>query len=170
MAQLRSATRALRAHAEGPASLVRVVHDTWEHLGLHRMATAVFAELDLATGDLRMASAGHPAPLVVDGAKAWFPAFEPGAPFGAPVTDAPEWTGQLPSGNALVFYTDGLVEDRQRDIDDGTRRLMRAAVAAGTTVPDQLADAVLDSLVAGERADDVALLVVRRTPRQPSRR
>lgn len=76
--------------------------------------TAGFARLEPATGRLRMASAGHPIPVVVPRpGEAWYPPVEPGPPLGAP-TAAPvvTWVGTLPAGGSLILYTDGLIEHR----------------------------------------------------------
>jgi serine phosphatase RsbU (regulator of sigma subunit) len=163
MAQLRSACRALLAHVDGPGGLIDVLQSSWDQLGLERMATAAFAQLDPASGSLRLASAGHPPPLIVDEGKAWFPPLVPAPPLGAPARPAPVWEGNLPAGAAVVMFTDGLVEDRHRDVDEGTRRLAAAASTAPSMDPELLADHILASLSGTERADDVALLVVRRS-------
>jgi serine/threonine-protein kinase RsbW len=72
------------------------------------------------------------------------------------------WDGQLPVGAALVLYTDGLVEERSRDISEGMSALLSAAEAAGSTDPETLADRLLSQLAGETRGDDVALLVLRR--------
>ncbi len=171
MAQLRSACRALRSQTRGPDDLIRLVHAAWDQLGLDRMATAVFARLDPATGRVRIASAGHPPPLILDGHDAWYPALDPAAPFGAPAADGtPVWEALLPRGAVMVFFTDGLVEDRGRDLDDGLRRLADAARSAPSSEPALLADHILATMSGKERSDDVALLVVAcRSPTGPDR-
>lgn len=161
MAQLRSACRALGVHASGPAELVDALHATWDQLGLDRMATAVFAAVHPATGRLRIASAGHLPPVIVEPDRAWVPALDVAAPFGAPSAAALEWRGRIPPGTTLIFYTDGLVEDRSRDIDEGTGRLLRAASAAGASGVEEIADRILAVMPGDERGDDVALLVAR---------
>ena len=52
---------------------------------------------------------------------------------GAPPAPAPalEWAGVLPVGATLVLFTDGLVESRSADIDEGLAHLLAAAEAAG---------------------------------------
>lgn len=164
MAQLRSACRALRSQANSPDELINLLHTSWDHLGLDRMATALFARLDPTNGKLTIASAGHLPPLIVEPDRAWFPTLDPAAPLGVPGAERPVlWEGELPVGAGLVLYTDGLVEDRHRDIDEGTGRLIRAAVGAATRTPDVLLDHILTALSGATRADDVALLAVQRT-------
>ena len=75
---------------------------------------------------------------------------------------------RLQPGSLVVLYTDGLVERADESIDDGLARLAAVAVPADRD-PEQLADAILEELLAGERLrDDVALLVLELAP-SPSR-
>src|SRR6185312_13233101 len=118
---------------------------SWSLLGLQRMATALFAALDPATGQLRMASAGHPPPLLLRAGHAEFLPVTPSRMLGTPPAPAPaaEWAGVLPAGATLVLFTDGLVESRSADIDAGLANLLAAAEAAGTSDPDELCDRLL---------------------------
>jgi serine phosphatase RsbU (regulator of sigma subunit)/PAS domain-containing protein/anti-sigma regulatory factor (Ser/Thr protein kinase) len=161
MAQLRSVCRAL--HSEGPAELVDAVQEAWRYLGLDRLATAVFAQVDPVTGRLRVASAGHPPPVIVQHGRAWRVTLEPVPPLGAPAVPAIEWEGVLGPGAALVFYTDGLVESVERDVDEGIQRLIDTCAEATSINPESLADRILDTMTTSDRSDDVAVLVVRRT-------
>lgn len=161
MAQLRSVCRALQT--DGPGELLDAVQHAWPHLGLDRLATAVFARLDPSTGRLRLASAGHPPPVVVEQGRAYVVPVEPVPPLGAPALPALEWEGELASGAAVVFYTDGLVESNERDVDEGMTALTHACLASGPGDPEALADRILDALTSPDRSDDVAVLVVRRS-------
>lgn len=163
MAQLRSACRALRAHTSGPAELISLVQDTWDQLDLERIATAVFARLQPETGLLRVASAGHPAPVVIEPGRVDFAPVVPSPPFGAPPAPPASWEVTVPPGTTLVFFTDGLVEDRGRSLDDGLDRLLVAARGAPSLEADVLADHLLAAMSGAARDDDVALLVMRRT-------
>ena len=110
---------------------------SWSLLGLQRMATALFATLDPATGQLRIASAGHLPPLLLDGGQAEFLPVRPSRMLGAPPAPAPalEWAGVLPVGATLVLFTDGLVESRTADIDEGLAICSLRRPAAGTLGP-----------------------------------
>ena len=70
----------------------------------------------------------------------------------------------LPVGSTLVLFTDGLVESRSADIDEGLAHLLAAAVAEGTSDPDELCDRLLADLTGAHRADDIALLALTRLP------
>jgi serine/threonine-protein kinase RsbW len=99
----------------------------------------------------------------VDGGPAGVVADAPPPRRGAAPTPASDWVGELPVGGTLVFFTDGLVEDRYRDVDDGLRRLIRTAMSAPVTSSSELASRLLSCIPDDDRSDDVALLVVRRT-------
>jgi serine/threonine-protein kinase RsbW len=137
---------------------------SWSLLGLQRMATALFATLDPSSGQLRIASAGHPPPLLLRDGRAELLPVQPSRMLGAPPAPAPavEWAGVLPPGATLVFFTDGLVESRSADLDDGLARLLAAAERAGTSDPDQLCDRLLGELTGLHRPDDIALLALTR--------
>jgi PAS domain S-box-containing protein len=165
MGQLNSVYRALLVDRPAPSAMIDRLQASWSLLGLQRMATALFATLDPATGQLRIASAGHLAPLLLTAGYAEFLPVAPSRMLGAPPAPAPalEWAGVLPVGATLVLFTDGLVESRAADIDDGLAHLLAAAEAAGTTDPDELCDQLLTDLTGAHRADDIALLVLTRT-------
>jgi PAS domain-containing protein len=167
MAQLRSVCRALRVQACGPAELIQSIQSVWDQLGLDRVATAVFARIDPRTGRLRIASAGHPPPLIVNPSRVWFPEVKAVPPLGAPPAPVQDWEGQLEEQALFVCYTDGLVEDRERDIDEGMRRLVEVARSVPALEPHVLADHILAGVPGEERGDDVAVLVARRSPDRP---
>lgn len=162
MGQLRTACRAFATQASGPAELLTLVQQNWHQLGLRRIATAVVVRLDRTTGDLRIASAGHPPPVLVDVGSTVFVPVDPAPPLGASTDTVTEWVGRLPPGAALLCYTDGLVEDRHQSIDVGTAQLLAAARQAPPVNVEQLCDQVLVAMTGGDRNDDVAVLAVTR--------
>lgn len=126
------------------------------------MATAVQVVLDLATGDYLIRSAGHPPALRWSlAAEEWEVDNARGTALG--VCEGPEVVesrGTLAPGEALMFYTDGVVESRSMPIDDGIawlRATARAAVAEGWP---GAAARIIDQVDRGD--DDRAVLVVRR--------
>jgi PAS domain S-box-containing protein len=163
MGQLRAVYRALLVERPEPSAVIDRLQASWPLLGLQRMATALFATLDPASGQLRIASAGHPPPvLVVDGSPSLLPV-HPSRMLGAPPAPAPaeEWVGVLPAGGTVLLYTDGLVERRTSDLDEGLAALL-SVVSQPFSSPDELCDRVLATLAAGHRDDDVALLALTR--------
>ncbi|GAB3002676.1 hypothetical protein GCM10023080_080440 [Streptomyces pseudoechinosporeus] len=105
--------------------------------------------------------AGHPQPAIVrpDGT-AEFVDLPSGPPLG--VGDMPFETTELepPESSQLVLYTDGLIEDRFHDIDDGFERL-RGVLATPGRPPEETCEAVLDAMLPARPSDDIALLVAR---------
>jgi PAS domain S-box-containing protein len=164
MGQLGSVYRALLVDRPGPSAMIDRLQASWPMLGLQRMATALFAALDPSSGQLRIASAGHLPPLLITDGHAEYLPVQPSRMLGAPPAPAPaqEWAGVLPVGATLVLFTDGLVESRSADIDEGLAHLLTAATQAGTSDPDQLCDLLLADLTGEHRADDIALLVLTR--------
>ena len=92
-------------------------------------ASAVYLRLDLVTGDYRMESAGHP-PVAHYGAGSgtWRLSRSSGPLLGVrpDVSFEPD-SGRLRPGDALLLYTDGVVEGAGRDVDVGIDRMLGQA-------------------------------------------
>ena len=126
------------------------------------MATVLAAVYDPESRKLTFSLAGHLPPLIVppEGEPAFADA-RPGPPLGTEVGESARHTATLPPGATLVFYTDGLIEERDRAIDAGMEAL-RQALDGVELAPGAVADHVLRALdreQGGE--DDIALLVMR---------
>lgn len=74
----------------------------------------------------------------------------------------------LAEGSQLVLYTDGLIEERTRDISEGLE-LLRAALSHPDRDPHESCRAVLDMLLPPRPTDDVALLIARTRTLGPDR-
>jgi anti-sigma regulatory factor (Ser/Thr protein kinase) len=74
----------------------------------------------------------------------------------------------VPEGSRLVLYTDGLIEDRDRDLDAGMEAL-RAALTGPDRTPEATCATVMDAMLHGRPRDDVALLVARTRRLGPDR-
>lgn len=81
----------------------------------------------------------------------------------------PETTSLLPAQGVLAAFTDGLVEARGHDLEEGLERVQRTLVAVRDEPVEQIADRMLAARSAHSR-DDVALLVARLTAVAPSER
>jgi serine phosphatase RsbU (regulator of sigma subunit) len=92
-------------------------------------ATAVYLRVDLTTGAYRLESAGHPPAAHLDaGSGTWRLSAGRGPLLGVvPVVGHRADTGVLRRGDAVLLYSDGVVEDRDRDIETGVDRLLGAA-------------------------------------------
>ncbi len=123
-------------------------------------ATCLYAIYDAVTGLCTVARAGHPGPAVVypDGTVTY-----PDVPVSPPLglQGYPFETAELrlPEGSRLVLFTDGLVERRDRDIDTGLDLLGEVLTGGTERSPEELCQAVIDTMLAPCPADDVALLV-----------
>lgn len=133
-------------------------------------ATCLYAIYDAVTGRCSVARAGHPGPaLVLPDGTVEFPEIPAGLPLG--IGGMPFETVELevPEGSRLVMYTDGLIERRDRDIDDGLEEL-RQTLAGRDRTPEETCDDVLEALLPTRPGDDVALLVARTRTLDPARR
>ncbi|PBC65756.1 histidine kinase [Streptomyces sp. Tue6028] len=124
-------------------------------------ATCLYAIYDPTSRRCTVARAGHPPPAVVrpDGSVE-FPDVPAGPPLG--LGGLPFETAELDleEGSRLVLYTDGLVEDRERDIDEGLE-LLRTSLAGADRSPEETCRAVLHALLPARPSDDIALIVAR---------
>ena len=73
-------------------------------------------------------------------------------------------------GATLLLYTDGLVETRDRSLEEGIDRLRSKLEELADEPLDRLCDGLLETLVPEPQEDDVALVAVRSHPEDPPRR
>ncbi|GAA1035864.1 SpoIIE family protein phosphatase [Streptomyces murinus] len=125
-------------------------------------ATCLYAIYDPITRRCAMARAGHLAPALVhpDGSVT-YPELPGGPPLGLGGMPFQTAELELAEGTQLVLYTDGLIEDRARDLDEGLELLRRALAGHPDRSPDASCGAVLEELLPEGPKDDVALLVAR---------
>lgn len=125
-------------------------------------ATAIHLSLDLGTGRYDLRSAGHPPAAVRHAGSGKWEVVETEGPILGLIDGATfaASSGVMRTGDALLLYTDGMVETRTRDIGSGidkmlgqAERLLRGEFEGGAT-------RLIDSL--GSRNDDRALLLVHR--------
>ena len=163
MGQVRQAVRAYAFEGHPPAGLMDRLDLLVSDSGL-AMTTCLCGILDPASGVLRFSNAGHPPPLVrrgdgsvervVDGLS---------HPLGVTMAHRHvEAELKLELGEALLLYTDGLVERRGEVIDLGIDRLA-ARLAADFTTPADACERIVAEF-AENLADDAALLALTRTP------
>ena len=164
MGQLRSAVRALAGTQLGPAGVLENLDAFAERAAEARGATVVYAELDLQSGQLALACAGHPPPVLA------VPGRDPemlwggrSTPLGAFTIGEPrdQMEMRLERGSRLLLYTDGLVERRDRSLDDGFARLAAAFEGAHEVPVGELGAVLSGEMLAGvTNADDVCLLAL----------
>ncbi|WP_443032878.1 SpoIIE family protein phosphatase [Streptomyces sp. A1-5] len=132
-------------------------------------ATCLYALYDPTTGTCTMARAGHPPPAVVhpDGTVE-FTELPAGPPLGVGGLPFEAVDLRLPEGASVVLYTDGLVEDREHDLDTGLE-ILRTTLAHPSRPPDETCDVVISTLQPDRRSDDITLLVARTRLMDPDR-
>ncbi|WP_210502431.1 SpoIIE family protein phosphatase [Nocardioides xinjiangensis] len=180
MGQVRGLLRGVAVHSgDAPAAILSGVDTVMDSLQLGTTATAVVARLERDAGlaaqhergvSVRWAHAGHPPALLLtpDGAVTLLAEVDDNdllLGFDPDVARA-EQVRRLEPGATLVFYTDGLVERRDRDIDAGVEALadLLRMLAATTEDIETLCDRLLEGMIEDRPEDDVALLVVRWSP------
>jgi integral membrane sensor domain MASE1/anti-sigma regulatory factor (Ser/Thr protein kinase) len=165
MGQLRMALRAYALEEPSPAEVVRRLDRLVSRLLMSEIVTLVYLVLDLDSGMVQFANAGHPPPLVVRaGGQISFLEDGLGPPLGCDDPGLPaEARFRLVPGSTLLLFTDGLVERRGTSIDEGLQRLATVAMDCGQDI-EAFCDQLLCSMVEDDTADDVALLVIRPLP------
>ncbi|MFJ9552073.1 SpoIIE family protein phosphatase [Streptomyces erythrochromogenes] len=122
-------------------------------------ATCLYAIYDPTSQDCTVARAGHPQPALVrpDGTVSFLD-LPAGPPLGLGGLPFESMELHLPEHSQLILYTDGLIEDRHRDLDLALRQLRRV-LAQPSRAPEDTCQAVIDSVAPEHPADDIALLV-----------
>jgi serine phosphatase RsbU (regulator of sigma subunit)/PAS domain-containing protein/anti-sigma regulatory factor (Ser/Thr protein kinase) len=160
MGQVRAAIRAYARLDLDPSHVLELLDAVVADLGPHIVSCA-YALYDPGDNSLIAASAGHPSPLVVGADEVLVVCPDCGPPLGAGMRKpAPTYRHVLPAGGLLAMFSDGLIERRDVDIDDGIHDLCRVLERRGEVATQQLAEAVVDALVGDDADDDVALLLV----------
>jgi len=164
MGQLRNALRAYLLEGFSPGDALTRLNRLVTTMGRRSLATVVCLWFEPSSGVLRYASAGHPPPVVVDGATVGLLHDRAlGPPIGAIRGSRYDTsTDRLPPGSRLICYTDGLIEDRTVGIDAGLDQVRADARAGGDHV-EELADRLLRRVARRPRRDDVAVLVLEAT-------
>ncbi|WP_223281071.1 SpoIIE family protein phosphatase [Streptomyces antnestii] len=177
MGRLRTSVRALAALDLPPDELLTRLDDLvgQARIGIHRApgdewadralgATCLYAVYDPTSCTCVMASAGHLSPVVTGRGTGGSQA----APLDLP-TGPPLGIGGLPfesvefefaEGTVLALFTDGMVEARNRDVDEGVADLCRA-LDAPTGSLQGTCDEIVSLGAQGSAEDDAALLLVR---------
>lgn len=166
MGQLRTAVRAYARLDLPPHEVLQLLDGLAAEIDASQIATCVYAVHDPNEGRLVYASAGHLPVLVRDEDGTVRRAEDPtGPPLGTGGWLHTSGTIALPPGSSAVLYTDGLIERRGEDIDEGVAALERA-LSGATGTPQVVCDRLIRSLgVTAEHDDDVAVLVVQHPTR-----
>jgi phosphoserine phosphatase RsbU/P len=162
MGRVKSALRAYALRCDTPQDALQQTDRKIQHFEVGAMITIVCAVSSPPYDRFEICSAGHPPPvLAVPGRRAEFVQLPADPPIGAlPDVNRTARSVDVPEGAALVLYTDGLVENRDRSIDEGLRKLLTAVSADDPAI---VCRTVMHNLIGNRPAiDDVAVLALRR--------
>ncbi|MGC3002787.1 GAF domain-containing SpoIIE family protein phosphatase, partial [Streptomyces sp. G35A] len=149
MVVLRNALRGLAVTGAGPGQLLSWLNIVAHHLTGAVTATAVCGLYDPRTRVLRWARAGHLPPVLVRGSDAAPLPLVGGLLLGAvPEAVYEEAEVQLAAEDTLLMYTDGLIERRDRSVEESLTHLLTTAATAPVTL-----DQHLDRLLTYSRSD-----------------
>ncbi|MEU4985887.1 SpoIIE family protein phosphatase [Streptomyces sp. NPDC021969] len=167
MGQLRTAVRAYARLDLPPHEVLQLLDGLAAEIDANQIATCVYAIHDPNEGRLVYASAGHLPILVRDENGTVQRADEPtGPPLGTGGWIHASGSIALPPGSTAVLYTDGLVERRDEDLDEGIAALERA-LSGATGTPQVVCDRLVRSAgVTPDHDDDVAVLVLQHPARK----
>jgi PAS domain S-box-containing protein len=167
MGRVRNALRALALTDPRPAAVLggldRLFSATEEE---EQVTTVAYLVIDPVTGEGMLGNAGHlPALVLQAGSAPRFDQVEPGTPLGW-ASPRKQHPFSMRPGSTAVFYSDGLVENRNRGLDAGLEELAAVAARADAELlgqPERLLRYLVDHMLAGhEQDDDVTVLVMHR--------
>ena len=165
MGRLRTAIHTLAMLELAPAESLQQLDELMHTLGEREphFATCAYAVYDAVSGECEIAVAGHLPPLLVhpDGSNEFLDV-PPAPPLGIGDGEVESRLFKIEDGSLFVLYTDGLVENKGRDISDGLARLRGIFGPGSPTRPlEDLCKASLDGVYSDHQRDDIALLIAR---------
>jgi serine phosphatase RsbU (regulator of sigma subunit) len=161
MASLRFAMRGFASEGYSPDVVLNKLGALLDFHHDGHFATVLCGQIDGPNHQLRLASAGHPPPLLITEDDRRFLVCPVGPPIGVvpgQIYDAAPLP--MPDHGTLLAFTDGLVERRGENLDRGLERA-REAVEGPERKLDQLLGDVADKLGAAHADDDTAMLGLR---------
>ena len=163
MAELRNLLRAVAIdRLDPPAGTLTRLDEILDSVGSGLSGTCVYAQVTSTDvgSTLRWSSAGHLPPVLRRAGVAELLDTPPDLMLGVQLgTLRLDHRRDLQEGDLLVFYSDGLVEDRRTGLDERLEVLRRLVEEHASDSPEVLADRLISQLASHE--DDVAVLVVR---------
>ncbi|NUR09750.1 MAG: SpoIIE family protein phosphatase [Nocardioidaceae bacterium] len=170
MGEVRSALRAYALIDPSPAFVLQRL-DTLvsRHAVPEQLVTVAYGVIGPARDRITLALAGHPPPAVACGDDVHL-LEEGGAALGVGAGPWPEQQVELAAGTTLLLYSDGLVEDRGRELGVGMLALVdeMRATPERRRQPRDLCARLADRMTGPFTDDDVTLLAVAAAPEQTS--
>jgi serine phosphatase RsbU (regulator of sigma subunit)/integral membrane sensor domain MASE1 len=169
MTQLRNAGRALAIVGCQPAGILQELARVTDWATSGKFATVAAAIIEPDVSLVTYATAGHP-PILIRRAKTGTVEIPPGAEGPALCLpgdeDFPQYTQGQTSfdvGDIMLMYTDGLIERRGEDLEDGIARVAEMLQAWQPGAPlGSLCDELIACLGAEPQLDDMCALAVSR--------
>lgn len=160
MGRLSTAVRAYLSEGHSPSAALERTNSLLLDLGGSRFATCCLLRLDLDSGAVVVASAGHPPPVVVDGRGLRVLEVDPGPPLGVLEGAVYPGTGhRLRGRSSVVLHTDGVVETPVSGTEVGDSTLREVLRRHHTDSADDLATAIM-AAIPHRLDDDAAMLVL----------
>lgn len=162
MGRIRSALRAYALESDDPADVLTRLDRKIQLFEPDAMATAIYTVIDPDHSTMTMSVAGHLPAFLIDRDGAVTTVVAPvDLPLGAYAgTQRHLTTVPISPGTTVLFYTDGLVERRDRSVADGIAQLW--TVLRGVD-PTRICAVAIDGMLGDTAAsDDVAVLTMRR--------
>ncbi|HEX6234820.1 MAG TPA: SpoIIE family protein phosphatase [Jiangellaceae bacterium] len=161
MGQLRVALRAYATEGYSPSKVLERADGLLPTITGERIATLIYAIVD-PDGQFRYANAGHPPPLVVRrGKPAMYLVDGLSAPIGVglPAASRDESVVRLDAGSTVLLYTDGLIERRDRHLDEGLT-VLQDLMSRPASAINELCDTALTIALESTPEDDICLLAL----------
>jgi serine phosphatase RsbU (regulator of sigma subunit) len=162
MGRVKSAFRSYALQVDEPERVLELTDRKVRHFEMGTMVTMLCATAMPPYDVLEVSSAGHLPPIVaLPRQRAQVVKLDTGRPLGlAPASPRTRTTLDVPDGALVIFYTDGLIERRDRGLRLGLTQLCEATSASH---PETACQSVMHHVVGNaEVADDIALLAFRR--------
>jgi serine phosphatase RsbU (regulator of sigma subunit) len=159
MARLRGALAGLAITGSPPERLVGWLNDLVHHVAPEHTASVVAGYFHPPSRTLTWAQAGHPPPVLVRGS--WARPLDPpaGVLLGAGNDEYAAAVLALAPGDLLLLYSDGLIERRNRSVEEGLATL--SAAVRGINDPERAIDAAVGALGSADPEDDTCLVALR---------
>jgi diguanylate cyclase (GGDEF)-like protein len=170
MAEMRTLLRALAVDRNvQPSHILQRLDRCVTALHVDLMTTLIFARLSTAadgTVELHWTNAGHLPPLLLreDGTSTVLPGTDDLLIGLGPGAARHDLSTPIPASSTLLLFTDGLIETRTTDLDDGVARLQAAAHLHAPLDVTALSDQLVHTMVGDHPTDDVTLLALRTPP------
>ena len=163
MAQMRAAVRAYTAVDPTPATVMTKLDQMFAQFPTEQLVTLVYVLVDPVRDELVVSNAGHPPPVLlrVDRSVEQLPLAD-GCPLGVVPQDREQTAFPFRAGDTVVAFTDGLIERRDEDINEGQERVCRALPMLESADLSAALDTLVEVLRDPSRDDDVAAVAARR--------